>query len=227
MLVCCWSAKGGSGTTVVACALALLLGRSEGGAVLVDLAGDVPSVCGLADGVGPAAAAGLAGWLHAAPGVPADGLARLERPVAPGLSVVPRGSGPLTSGAADLLVAALDADPRPVVVDAGVLGRRPEGPAAQEEVALAVAGAATRSLLVVRPCYLSLRRALDAPIRPSGVVLVAEDGRALTTADVEGAVGAPVVAEVRVTAQIARAVDAGIFASHLPRSLDRDLRHAA
>jgi ABC-type nitrate/sulfonate/bicarbonate transport system substrate-binding protein len=37
----------------------------------------------------------------------------------------------------------------------------------------------------------------------------------------------PVRAEVSVTAQVARAVDAGLLMSRLPRSLERELRHAA
>src|SRR5215831_8592656 len=45
VLVACWSVKGGVGTTVIAAALALLMaGKSPAGAVIVDLAGDVPAV---------------------------------------------------------------------------------------------------------------------------------------------------------------------------------------
>ena len=46
VLVTCWSVKGGSGTTVVAAALALSLARRDEGALLVDLAGDVPAALG-------------------------------------------------------------------------------------------------------------------------------------------------------------------------------------
>ena len=95
------------------------------------------------------------------------------------------------------------------------------------ELVAAVAANADHSLLVVRPCFLALRRAVRAPIRPTGVVLVAEEGRALTTSDVEDVLGAPVQAAVSVTAQVARAVDAGLLASRLPRTLERELRHAA
>jgi hypothetical protein len=56
---------------------------------------------------------------------------------------------------------------------------------------------------------------------------VAEEGRALTPSDVEDVLGAPVRAAVSVTAQVARAVDAGLLASRLPRTLERELRHAA
>jgi hypothetical protein len=217
VLIACWSTKGGTGTTVVAAALALLLARSTPeGASLVDLAGDIPAALGVPGGDG----AGIADWLSAAPQVPADALARLEEPAVPGLGLVRRGRGPLDPGAADLLVTLLATDARSVVVDCGRLDH-------ETGTAHAVAAGAGRSLLVLRPCFLALRRAIDAPLRPSGVVLVAEDGRAITATDVEEALGVPVLARVRVTDSVARAVDAGLLAAHLPRSLARDLRHAA
>lgn len=220
MLIACWSTKGGAGTTVVAASLGLLLARTTAdGAAVVDLAGDVPAALGLppVDRSAP----GVAGWLAAAPEVPPDALARLELPAAPGLGVVPRGHGPLPPARSDLLVRLLADDRRPVVADCG----RIDGPDA--DAVAAVAAGADRSLLVLRPCYLGLRRALDAPFRPSGVVLVVDEGRAITAGDVEDALRVPVVARVRVTDTVARAVDAGLLAAHLPRSLARDLRHAA
>jgi MinD-like ATPase involved in chromosome partitioning or flagellar assembly len=215
MLVACWSSKGGSGTTVVAASLALLLARrSPGGAVLADLAGDAPAALGLAEPEGP----GLAGWLAAGAEVPADALSRLEEAAGPGLALLARGPGALAPERADVLATLLAADPRPVVADCGAdLGG----------AALAVAAGATRSVLVTRPCFLSLRRALRAPLRPSEVVLLTEPGRSLTRADVEDCVGAPVVAEVAVDPVVARAVDAGLLASRLPRGLARELRRAA
>ena len=83
------------------------------------------------------------------------------------------------------------------------------------------------SLLVVRPCFLALRRAVAAPVRPSGIVLVREAGRALTRRDVEEALQVPVRAEIDLEPAIARAVDAGLLATRLPRSLAQALRHAA
>ena len=48
MLIACWSAKGGAGTTVVTAALGLVLARRHpAGALLVDLAGDLPAALGL------------------------------------------------------------------------------------------------------------------------------------------------------------------------------------
>ncbi len=215
MLVACWSSKGGSGTTVVAASLSLLLARrGAGGAVLADLAGDAPAALGLPEPTGP----GLAGWLATGPDVPADALARLEINAEPGLALLPRGDGPLAEERAEVLTALLTSDPRAVVVDCGV---DPAG------AARAVAAGATRSVLVTRACFLALRRALAAAIRPSEIVLLTEPGRSLTRIDVEDCIGAPVVAEVTVDPVVARAVDAGLLAARLPRGLARELGRAA
>jgi hypothetical protein len=82
-------------------------------------------------------------------------------------------------------------------------------------------------LLVLRPCYLALRRAVASSLRPSGVVLVEEAGRALGRRDVESALGVPVRAVVAHDPRIARAVDAGLLARRLPGLLERPLRHVA
>jgi hypothetical protein len=234
VLLACWSPKGGVGTTVVATALALGLVRADPagpGVLLADLAGDVPAALGLAgapvgsDADGP----GLTHWLAAAPDVPADALGRIEVPVAPGLALLRRGAGPFVSGAGEggaLLAAVLDGDPRRVVVDCGRIDVD-AGEAGDAAVGMAVAGAAERSLLVLRPCFLAVRRAAAAPVRATGVVLVDEPGRALGAADLSEALGLPVVARVRVTEQIARTVDAGLLTARLPRSLVEDLRGAA
>jgi hypothetical protein len=195
---------------------------SRDGALIVDLAGDVPAVLGVSE---ESASPGAAEWLDVGEAVPADGLARLEVPVRSGLALLSRGSGALGSSRSAPFAALLAADPRAVVVDAGAI--TPATPGERAALVGAVAAHADHSLLVVRPCFLALRRAALAPIRPTGVVLVAEAGRALTAADVEEVLGVPVQATVSVTAQVARAVDAGLLASRLPRTLERELRHAA
>ncbi|MFO7281886.1 MAG: hypothetical protein C0P77_015905 [Thermoanaerobacterales bacterium] len=207
MLVACWSVKGGVGTSVVAASLALLLARDAApGAVLADLAGDAPAVLGLPEPAGP----GLAGWLAAGPEVPTDGLARLEVEAAPGLGLLPRGDGPLAPARARVLAAVLDRSPRPAVVDCGRCG----DPAVDEVIRRAPV-----SLLVTRPCYLAVRRAATAPLRPTGVVLVDEPGRVLSAGDVEAAVRTRVVARVLVDPLVARLVDAGLLTGRLPRTL--------
>jgi hypothetical protein len=109
-----------------------------------------------------------------------------------------------------------------VVVDAGLVGPGAGGAAAQ-----AMAGAADHSLLVLRPCFIALQRAVAAPLRPSGVVLVSEPGRSLGVHDVEATLNVPVRAEVMVDPSVARAVDGGLLASRLPRPLSRSLAAAA
>jgi hypothetical protein len=49
----------------------------------------------------------------------------------------------------------------------------------------------------------------------------------LTAADVEAALEVPVRAVVQMDREIARAVDAGMLGTKLPRRLERSLRHAA
>lgn len=219
-MLACWSVKGGSGTTVVSVALASMLAdASSAGALLVDLAGDVPAAVGLAEPDGP----GVEGWLAAGPGVPADALPRLEVAGPGGLRLLPRGEpaggGPEgVGGRATVFAALLDADPRPVVVDCG---------SAADGVGRAIVAAATTSILVLRPCYLSLRRAQLLAVRPSGIVLVAAAGRVLRAPDVEAVLDAPVVASVDHDPQVARVVDAGLLGHRVPRPLRRSLRHVA
>ncbi|MGY6499882.1 MAG: hypothetical protein ACXIVQ_03150 [Acidimicrobiales bacterium] len=216
MVVACWSAKGGSGTTVVASVLALTVAaRGGAGALLVDLAGDVPVVLGLPDSGGP----GVTGWAAAGDDVPTDALARLEVPVVPHLSVLARGEdGVPDRGRLELLMALLATEARTVIVDCGTLQ--------VGSPIVAVAESAAVSLLVTRACYLALRRAPSMPVRPTGIVLVEEPGRCLQVPDVETVVGAPVCATVPVDIGVARAVDAGLLTSRLPRKISRPLAGA-
>ena len=215
MVVTCWSSKGGSGTTVVAAALATVLAEEAGSALLVDLAGDLPAALGL-----PEPVAGLTGW------VAGDRLERIEIEAAPGLRLLPRGLGRLDPAVGPALAAAL-AGERAVVVDAGVIEGGMGGDGVGGGAAVELALAATASLLVLRPCFLALRRAVAAPLRPSGVVLVDEPGRSLGVADVEAALGVPTVAVVPWDPAVARRVDAGLLGASLPRNLARALRRAA
>jgi hypothetical protein len=68
----------------------------------------------------------------------------------------------------------------------------------------------TNVSMVVKPCYLSLRRASRLP-RPSNVFVVKEENRALTVKDVGNVLGVPVAAEIPYEAAISRAVDAGLL----------------
>lgn len=217
VLIACWSVKGGSGTTVVAASLGLLLAAADPrGVVLVDLGGDLPAALGIADPPGP----GVGDWLAAADDVAPDALERLEVVVSPGLALIPQGAVSVGDEGGLRLAAALG-ETRHAVVDCG-----PPGSAGGLAVARA-AHATGLSLLVIRPCYLALRRASAVATRPSGVILVKEPGRSLGRGDVEDVLGVPVRAEVPWDAAIARHVDAGLLAGHLPKALARALRRAA
>jgi len=208
MLTICWAAKGGSGTTVFATALAL---ADTTPTLLVDLAGDVMTALGLPDPDGP----GIHDWL--ASDSPADRLVRLEHPVADHLTVLAAGHVSTDDRARWFeLGAHLRAEPRRVVVDAGT-GRPPDP----------LVAAADETLLVTRPCYLSLRRAVASGVVPTGVVLVDEPGRALRRGDIERSLGVPVVSTALLDPAIARAVDAGLLAARLPGAWRRELRRAA
>lgn len=216
VFTCCWSVKGGSGTTVVAASLALMAASAPDGALLVDLAGDSPAALGLPEPDGP----GVYDWL-AAGEVDAEALTHLSSPAIPGLRLLARGAGGPERGVlrprVEELAGALAGYPGSVVADLGV----------PEPFLLPLLGRADASVLVMRPCYLALRRATALPSRPTGIILVCEPGRALGRREVEDVTGVRVVAEIDVEPVIARAVDAGLLASRLPRGLARPLRSAA
>lgn len=212
MLVTCWSTKGGSGTTVIAALVSLHAAQNRDRPVLlVDLCGDLPAVFGCSE-----ASSGLAEWLRS--DLAPCSLERVLEELTPNLSLLSRGHGPMTSRRADELVEWLGADAT-VVVDAGVLRVEAEksGGSGDDELRWRLAAEADRSILVTRACYLALRRTVSLPVRPSGVVLVAEAGRALTRSDCERAIGAPVLATVAVDPDIARAVDAGMLRTRVPK----------
>ena len=229
MLIACWSVKGGSGTTVVSTALALLLARStDGGVVLADLGGDVPAACGVPEPPGP----GLIDFAAAGDDVPGDAFDRLETRVTPSLTLLHAGGttlephGPssvlrrLGTAEGERVALALTEHYRTssVVIDCGPPGN-PCGNA--------IAAAAGLSLLVLRPCYLALRRAAQTEIRPSGVILIAEPGRSLGAGEITDVLGVPVRAEVPYDSAVARVVDAGLLSTRVPRCIERALRIAA
>ena len=219
MLVACWSVKGGSGTTVVATSLAMVMARDCAEAVtFVDLAGDAPAVFGVAEPRGP----GASDWASAGDDLPAAALGALASPVREGLRMVHRGRMPIPAPSGERLAVAI-ASLGATVVDCGQLG----DDRVDSGAASSVAAGATQSLLVMRPCFLSLRAALGAPIRPSAVVLVVDQRRALGRADVEDVLGVPVRAEVPWDPAVARAVDAGLLSTALPSPLSKVLRTTA
>jgi len=124
---------------------------------------------------------------------PTDALDQLAVDITAGAALLPRGSAPALlspphaaeCGAA--LAVALRDGPVPTIVDAG----RADSPAAR-----ALLEVSDVAFVVVRPCYLALRRAVrsSALARASGVVVVDEPQRALSSKDVAEVLDLPVVA---------------------------------
>ncbi len=79
------------------------------------------------------------------------------------------------------------------------------------------------------PCYVALASLLTASGgQPDGVILVLEQGRALTAKDVIGVLDLPVVATVKANSAVARTIDAGLIVSRLHRLPEfADLRRLA
>jgi hypothetical protein len=216
VLLALWSPKGGAGTSVLAAACALVLARKADGARVADLGGDQPAIFALSS----EPPTGLLDWLAASPEAPVAALERLAITAAPGVALLPRGAPdrsvvpppPAEAGAA--LAVALRDGPVPTIVDvdasAGAAGR-------------AVLEVADVSVVVVRGCYLALRRAVRSPQlgRAAGVVLVEEQGRSLGPSEIADVLDQPVLARVPVRASVARAVDAGVLAARLPEALAR------
>lgn len=203
MLTVCYSPKGGQGCTTVTAALAL----AQRGSRLIDTTGDLPAVLGLPEACGP----GICDLLADDQPLGVAAIGRLATPSPTPL--VGAGSTPAAGVPAHRwaeLAATLAADRGAWFLDAGT------DPAAGSV-------AADRRLLVVRNCYLALRRAAAHPVRPDAVVLVTEPGRALAATDVEAVLTAPVVAEIAIDPAVARTIDAGLLAARLPRTLARSL----
>jgi len=190
--------------------LALLHARRTP-AWLIDLAGDVPAALGLAESTGP----GIRDWIASTSAEP-SALTAIGVAASENLLVIPRGAGVTIASSArwSELGEHLAALPTPVVVDAGTSPPPPS-----------LAAVAQQRLLVTKPCYLSLRRSVGfTGPPPTGIVLVHEPGRALRANDIAYALQAPVVAEVTIDPAVARAVDAGLLVSRLPRSLASTLQ---
>lgn len=213
-MIVCWSVKGGSGTTVIATTLALVHAeQSPHGALIVDFAGDVPAVLGLAEPTG----IGVSEWFANTENSSRISLQSIAIQATANLQLISRGALTIESTANFAeLCASLATFDLPVVIDAGC-----KVPSAD------LVTRASSSLLITRPCYLALRRAAQLNVVPTGIVLINEPGRSLGKRDVESVIGAPVIAEISFDPTISRAVDAGLLASRLPTMLTKQLSVAA
>ena len=221
MITLCYAAKGGSGTTVVACIRAI---DSVGPVLLVDLDGDIPAMLGLAEPDRP----GVADWL--ASDAPIAHLDDLLIDVTPNCSLLPS-SGPAASASAphpdagferwdglvDWLTEWSVDSGGSVVVDAGT-----------RRLPVTFVEQCPQRWLVTRACYVALRRAGRLGVSPTGVVLVDEPGHALRPRDIETSVRAPIVATIDWDVRVSRSVDAGLLLGcRLPRSIHQALARVA
>ena len=178
--------------------------------LLIDLRGDLPATMGMAEPSRP----GINDWLGENVTTDAASLVLLGDAVVDGLVLVHRGSQFVDGRPRwEQFARAIASIPHHVVIDAGT-----------DYVPAELAAAVDSITMVTKPCYLSLRRATHMP-RPHNVVVVKEEGRALTPQDVSHVLGAPVVAEVPHVAAVSRAVDAGLLPSRVaqlfPRQFDQ------
>lgn len=246
---CVWTAKGGSGASVVSAALALLAARSRP-TLLVDLGCDQLALLGLdpagspsnqraasaaeatadeksggataaaSDGAG-AVPLGVLDWLDA-PDPPPDALGRLEVSAGPCLSVL--STGRLVGRGHPDGAGPADDGRRAERLD--VLGRLLRSEHRAVVVDVGSASHRYEPILARAQASILVTRACYLTLRrtvPSRhvdrVVLVAEPGRALRRTDVEKALRVAVDTTVRWDPTVARAVDAGTLRRRLPRPL--------
>jgi CobQ/CobB/MinD/ParA nucleotide binding domain len=195
--------KGGQGVTTITAALGILHAQAGHRTLLIDTGGDLPAILGHRD----AAVAGLSDYLID----PNITLEDITVNIRENLEIVTRGTGPtaFTTYTYGLITGGLGAYDM-VIADAGTSA---DGWNQH----------ADRNVIVTRPCYLAIRRAIHLPTRPTEVVFMAEPGRALSAHDIEAVLGVPVTATVPVDIDTARIIDAGILGSRMPRHLARAL----
>ena len=199
------SPKGGTGTSVVAASLAIV-SSSSSPTLLVDLAGDQAAILGL-----PQPPIGLSDWANGMTYREFDEIVSLCHD---NLYLAPTGTcdfETLNANAWDKLLRALSlkhSEGCNIIVDLG-----------RADIPLALRKIVDTCYLVTRPCYLALRRAVDLETAFSGVIVVNEPDRVLTSRDVESVLKLRCVAEIPYTSEISRRVDSGLLKSRLPMAL--------
>ena len=207
MIITVHGAKGGQGTTTVAAALALITARIGTRTLLVDTAGDLPAILATTNPTGP----GLTDYLH--PDRRGLAVEHIAQTITENLDLIAVGTGPtpaFDTSTYGLLTGGCD------LYDVVIVDTATHAPAWNR--------LADRSILVTRPCYLALARAVHAD-RPTDVVVITEPGRALTTTDIEAALGISVTTVIALDPAVARCIDAGLLNTRLPRTLERAARH--
>jgi hypothetical protein len=188
----CASAKGGQGCTTIAAVLAVLAAQNNQPTLLLDTRGDAAPTLGVS---APAPASTFA-----------DAIANAVEPC-DRLRVASVASDRIDTDAISAISELVAARHR-VIVDIGT----------DHDVLHRFDPLHPQRLLVTRPCYLALRRAIGVPFVPDHVVLISEHQRCLTERDVSLALALPVTS-VPYDPATARAIDAGLLAARLPRCL--------
>lgn len=202
MLIILSSPKGGSGTSVVAASLAIASSSSTP-TLLIDLAEDQAAIMGL-----PEPPVGLSDWVN---GMTHHDFDEILMTCNDNLWLAPSGSSAteiLSTNAWNKLAQAVmqkESDGYNIIIDFG-----------QANLPLAFNKLTHTHYMVTRPCYLSLRRAVNLDQRFSGVIVVQDHDRVLTTSDVESVMKLKCVAEVPYSSDISRRVDSGLLKSRLP-----------
>lgn len=210
-----WTAKPGAGCSSLAILLSAALERAGREVLLVDLGGDLPLML---DGIVPPADDGATDWMAASAGPAA--LDRITRRVSPGVTLLPRGHAASWphERVGDLAAALGSCWPRrEVVVDLGWVDASPEAASSALQRTRRTLARSEGSVLVTRPCYVALRRAVALPFRPAAVAVVREAGRGIDEAALCDALGVPLAATVDVDPAVARATDAGRLLRRPPR----------
>lgn len=223
MITLCHAAKGGSGTTIVACLRAI---ESPGPVLLVDLEGDVPGMLGLAEPDRP----GVVDWL--ASRAPIAHLDDLLVDITPNAVLLPtHGVGSAISSRS--AIASAPAERWDDVIDWFTEWGHDTGgtiviDAGTTPLPSTFVEQCPNRWLITRACYLSLRRATRLPVAPTGIVVIDEPGRSLRHRDIEASVRAPIIATIPWDIRVARSVDAGLLGHRrLPRAIHRSLSKVA
>lgn len=225
MITLCHAAKGGSGTTIVACLRAI---ESHGPVLLVDLEGDVPGMLGIAEPERP----GVVDWL--ASSAPIAHLDDLLIEVTPNATLLPAVTSSVAGArSTQPAIGSTPADRWDELVDWFAEWGHDTGgsiviDAGTTPLPSTFVEQCPNRWLITRACYLSLRRATRLAVAPTGVVVVEEPGRGLTLRDIESSVRAPVIATIPWDIRVARSVDTGLLCNRrLPRAIHRSLRKVA
>jgi CobQ/CobB/MinD/ParA nucleotide binding domain len=195
--------KGGQGLTTITAALGVLQAQAGHRTLLIDTGGDLPAILGKPEPL----SVGLADYLID-PNITLDDI---TVNIGENLDIVTRGTGPIafTTYTYGLLTGGLG-DYDAIIIDARTCADEWNQHA-------------DRDVLVTRPCYLAVRRAIHLPQRPTEVVFMTEPGRALSAHDIEVVLGVPIAATVPVDIDTARIIDAGILANRMPQQMARAL----